>query len=262
MIITNKKQQGRDLMNNYKDYERPSVAADIVTFGIDSERAVNKRELDSKMLKILLIKRGEEPFKGQYSLPGGFLRPTETIEEAALRELKEETGIKTATLIPLKTYSAPNRDPRGWIISCAFAALIPTIETYTDAESDAESSFWVSIEMGTDEINIANGEIIITIENEKAYCDKLAFDHAQIIYDAYLKLKDEVVNHDIIFDLLPEYFTIADLKIPYEMITGKKEAAANFRRKISKKIEETDMFDNGGAMHRPSKLYKRSSEQE
>ena len=76
-----------------------------------------------------------------------------------------------------------------------------------------------------------------------------------------MKLKDEVVNHDIIFDLLPEYFTIADLQKPYELITGKREAAANFRRKMTKKIEETEMYDNGGAMHRPSKLYKRSSEQ-
>lgn len=248
-------------MNNYKDYERPSVAADIVTFGIDSESPENKRELDNKMLKILLVKRGEEPYKSQYSLPGGFLRPTETIEKAALRELKEETGINTAKLIPLKTYSNPNRDPRGWIISCAFMALISTIETNTDDDSDAESSFWLSIETSADEINIGNGEIIISIENGQAYCDKLAFDHAQIIYDAFLKLKDEVINHNIIFDLLPQYFTIADLQIPYEMITGKKEAAANFRRKISRKIEETDMFDNGGAMHRPSKLYKRRIEQ-
>lgn len=249
-------------MNNYKNYERPSVAADIVTLGIDSERSENKRELDSKMLKILLIKRGEEPFKGQYSLPGGFLRPTETIEEAALRELKEETGINTATLIPLKTYSAPDRDPRGWIISCAFAALIRTIDTNTAEISDAESSCWLTIEMKNKVILIDDGDIVIKIKDGKAISEELAFDHAQIIYDAYLKLRDEVINHDIIFDLLPEYFTIADLKIPYEMITGKKEAAANFRRKISKKIEETDMFDNGGAMHRPSKLYKRSSEQE
>lgn len=248
-------------MNNYKEYERPSVAADIVTFGIDSERPENKRELDSKMLKILLIKRGEEPFKGQYSLPGGFLRPTEIIEEAALRELNEETGINTATLIPLKTYSAPDRDPRGWIISCAFAALIRTIDTNTAEISDAESAFWVTVEMKNNVILINDGDIVIKISDGKAVSDGLAFDHAQIIYDAFLKLRDEVINHDIIFDLLPEYFTIADLQIPYEMITGKKEAAANFRRKMSKKIEETDMFDNGGAMHRPSKLYKRSSEQ-
>lgn len=248
-------------MNNYKEYERPSVAADIVTFGIDSERPENKRELDNKMLKILLIKRGEEPFKGQYSLPGGFLRPTETIEEAALRELNEETGINTATLIPLKTYSTPDRDPRGWIVSCAFAALIRTIDTNTAEISDAESAFWVTVEMKDKVILINDGDIVIKIRDGKAVSDELAFDHAQIIYDAFLKLRDEVINHDIIFDLLPEYFTIADLQVPYEMITGKKEAAANFRRKMSKKIEETDMFDNGGAMHRPSKLYKRSSEQ-
>lgn len=249
-------------MNNYKEYERPSVAADIVTFGIDSERPENKRALDNKMLKILLIKRGEEPFKGQYSLPGGFLRPTETIEGAALRELNEETGINSATLIPLKTYSAQDRDPRGWIISCAFLALIRTIDTKTAEISDAESAFWVTLEMKHDAILINDGDIVIKIKDGKAVSGDLAFDHAQIIYDAFLKLKDEVMNHDIIFDLLPEYFTIADLQIPYEMITGKKEIPANFRRKISKKIVETDMFDNGGAMHRPSKLYKRSSEQE
>lgn len=248
-------------MNNYKDYERPSVAADIATFGIDSERSENKRELDNKMLKILLIKRGEEPYKSQYSLPGGFLRPTETIEDAAIRELQEETGISNATLIPMKTYSAPDRDPRGWIISCAFLALIRTIDTNTVETSDAESSFWMTLEMKNDMIVINNGEIIIKINNGKAVSEELAFDHAQIIYDAFLKLKDEVINHDIIFNLLPEYFTIADLQIPYEIITGKKEVAANFRRKMTtKKIEETDMFDNDGAMHRPSKLYKRRSE--
>ncbi len=246
-------------MYNYKDYERPSVAADIVTFGIDSKKPENKRELDRKKLKILLIKRGEEPFKGQYSLPGGFLRPNETIEQAALRELLEETGIENPKLMPLRTYSIPDRDPRGWIISCGFIALIPTMETITSDNSDAESSFWLSIEMRDNEINIENGEIIITIENEKAYCKQLAFDHAQIIYEAIFKLKDEVINHDLIFDLVPEYFTIADLQVPYEMITCKKECAANFRRKIIRKIVETDMFDNGGAMHRPSKLYKRKS---
>lgn len=244
-------------MNDYKDYERPSVAADIAAFGIDSEKSDNKRELDDKQLKILLVKRGEEPFKGLYSLPGGFLRPGETIESAALRELKEETGLSEAKLIPLKTYSEPERDPRGWIISCAFAALTRTIELDTEEMSDAESSCWMTVEMRSSVILIDDGAVVIKLKNGKAFSEELAFDHAQIIYDAFLKLRDEVKNHDIIFDLLPEFFTIADLQKPYEIITGKKEAAANFRRKMSKKIEETELFDNDGAMHRPSKLYKR-----
>lgn len=246
---------------SYKDYERPSVATDIITFGIDSERAENKRELDNKQLKILLVKRGEAPFKGCYSLPGGFLRPEETIEEAAMRELAEETGVKSAKLIPLKPYSKIGRDPRGWIVSCAFMALIRTIEPSTSVNSDAESSDWLTITMDGNDIIIGDGEVVIKSEDGTAESSQLAFDHGQIIFDAFMKLKDEVVNHDIIFDLLPEYFTIADLQKPYELITGKKEAAANFRRKMAKKIEETEMYDNGGAMHRPSKLYKRSSEQ-
>lgn len=246
---------------NYKDYDRPSVAADVAAFGIDSEKTANKRELDDKKLKILLVKRGEEPYKNLYSLPGGFLRPTETVEQAALRELKEETGLEEAKLITLKTYSEQGRDPRGWVISCTFVALTRTIELNTDDKSDAESAEWFTIEMRNSVILIDDGIIVIKIKNGKASSEELAFDHAQIIYDAYLKLQDEAKTHDIVFDLLPEYFTIADLQKPYEMITGKKEAAANFRRKMSRKIEETEFYDNDGAMHRPSKLYKRRSEE-
>lgn len=245
-------------MDNYKNYERPSVASDIVAFGVDSERAENKRELDCKKLKILLVKRGQEPFKGCYSLPGGFLRPYETVEQAGLRELKEETGVENARLIPLKVYSELNRDPRGWIISCAFVALIRTIETTTEDLSDAESAYWFPIEMVDDKIIIGDEVITITITDEKAESKELAFDHAQIIYDAFLKLRDEVVYHDIIFELLPELFTIADLQIPYEIITGTRETSGNFRRKMAKKIEETEKTYNGGAMHRPSKLYRRA----
>lgn len=245
-------------MYDYKDFERPSVATDIAAFGIDSEKTKNKRELDGKLLKILLVKRGEDPFMGLFSLPGGFLRPKETVEEAAIRELKEETGLSTAKLIPMRTYSELGRDPRGWIISCAFAALTRTIELNTNEISDAESACWMTIEFRDHVILIDDGRIVIKLNNGKAESNELAFDHAQIIYDAFLKLRDEVNNHDLIFDLLPKYFTIADLQKPYELITGKKEASANFRRKMSKKIEETDLYDNDGAMHRPSKLYTRN----
>lgn len=246
---------------NYKDYERPSVAADVVTFGIDSEKAYNKRELDDKKLKILLVKRGEEPYKNLYSLPGGFLRPSETVEQSALRELKEETGLENAKLITLKTYSEQARDPRGWVISCAFIALTRTIELNTDDKSDAESAEWLTVEMRNSVILIDDGTVVIKIKGGKASSEELAFDHAQIIYDAYLKLRDEAKTHDIVFDLLPEYFTIANLQKPYEMITGKKEAPANFRRKMSGKIVETEFYDDSKAMHRPSRLYKRRTDE-
>lgn len=245
-----------------RDYERPSVAVDAAVFGIESIKSSNKRALDDKKLKLLLIKRGEDPFKGNYSLAGGFLRPNETVEEAAHRELKEEAGVENSRLLTLKTYSEPNRDPRGWIISCAYLSLVQTVTLATDIESDAELAEWFDFEYNTSDnketIKLTGQTQTITIDvsESKAYSKELAFDHAQIIYDAYMLLKREVKDHDIIFDLLPELFTISDIQIPYETIMGKKEIAANFRKKILRKIEETDQYENTAA-HRASKMYRR-----
>ena len=118
------------------------MAADAVVFGIDTERSPDKNKLDKKKLQILLIKRGEEPFKGAYALPGGFLRRGETIEETALRELKEEAGVIDPKILLSGVYSKADRDPRGWIISNAFLALTKTVELATDAQSDALEARW------------------------------------------------------------------------------------------------------------------------
>lgn len=242
------------------NYERPSVAVDAVVFGISSER-INKRALYNKKLQILLVKRGEEPYKGEYSLPGGFLRPKETTEEAMNRELAEETGIKDSKLLNLAVYSAPDRDPRGWILSCAYLSLVRTTELATKAESDAEHALWFDFEYSSDNeelITLSNEEqkITITLKEGTATSLELAFDHAQIIYDAYKKLQSETKNNDIIFNLLPELFTISDVQIPYEIIMNKKESGPNFRRKLMPRIEETDQYEEAAA-HRTSKLYRR-----
>lgn len=244
-----------------RNYERPSVAVDAAVFGVESVKSANRRALDDKKLKILLVKRGESPYKGSYSLAGGFLRPNETVEQAAARELKEEAGIEEFRLLTLKTYSDPERDPRGWIISCSFLSLVRTVELYTDSGSDAECAKWFDFEYsaadGRERITLRCGNDILSISiiNGIVESSDLAFDHAKIIYDAYLLLQREVRDNDLIFDLLPELFTISDIQIPYEIIMGKKEIAANFRKKISRKIVETNQYDNTAA-HRKSKLYR------
>lgn len=244
-----------------ENYERPSVAADCVVFGIDTAEPDSPRSLRQRMLKILLVKRGEEPFLNKYSLAGGFLRKGETIEETALRELKEEAGVSDPKIINIGVYSRADRDPRGWIISCAFLALTRTVALSTAEDSDAFEAHWLNFEYDDsdgEKITLSDGseEIIIRYNDGVPEKNSLSFDHAKIIYDAFIKLRDEVANHDIIFDLMPPLFAISDLQQPYEIITGKKTSPQNFRKKMSSKIRETEYYDETAA-HRTSKLYEK-----
>lgn len=251
------------IIYSIENFERPSVASDCVVFGIDSIEPDSPRSLKQRKLKILLVKRGEEPFINKYSLAGGFLRNGETIEETALRELKEEAGVSDPKIINIGVYSSADRDPRGWIISCAFLALTRTVELSTADYSDALDAHWLTFEYENEKITLSDGteEIIIHYNNGQPEKNPLAFDHAKIIYDAFMKLRDEVQNHDIIFDLMPPLFAISDLQQPYEIITGKRTSPQNFRKKMSSKIRETDFFDEKSA-HRTSKLYEKIPQEE
>lgn len=246
------------IIYSIENFERPSVAADCVVFGIDTAEPDSPRSLKQRKLKILLVKRGEEPFINKYSLAGGFLRRGETIEQTALRELQEEAGVSEPKIMNIGVYSKADRDPRGWIISCAFLALTRTVELSTAEYSDALDAHWLNFEYENEKITLSDGteEIIIQYNNGLPEKNPLAFDHAKIIYDAFQKLRDEVVNHDIIFDLMPSLFAISDLQQPYEIITGKKTSPQNFRKRMSSKIRETEFFDEKSA-HRTSKLYEK-----
>ncbi|MBR5370702.1 MAG: NUDIX hydrolase [Oscillospiraceae bacterium] len=251
-------------MYTIEAFDRPSVAADAVVFGIDTAPPESKYSLAQRTLKILLIRRGEEPFKGQYSLPGGFLRKGETIEQTAVRELREESGVQEPKLIPLKVYSAVDRDPRGWIISAAFLALTRTVLLSTDAQSDAAGAEWLNFSYeseGSSETITVGDTVTLHYENGTAQPSDLAFDHAQIIRDAFLRLRDEVLHHDLIFDLMPEKFAVSDLQQPYESILGTHTSPQNFRKKILPKLTETGEYDKTAA-HRASMLYMRKREED
>lgn len=242
------------------DYERPSVAVDAAVFGVDDRRSST---MDEKILKILLIKRGEDPFKDMYALPGGFLRRNETAEEAIARELAEEAGVTGSKLIPLRLYSGEGRDPRGWIISGAYISLTNTVKLSTDRDSDAAEAVWMEFRYElsgkTEKLIISNDDVTLKISAKggKVVKSDFPFDHGTIIYDAFKKLQDEVLYHDIIFDLMPKLFTVSDLHGPYEMILQKNETMQAFRKRMSSKIEETDLYDDTTAAHRKSRLYRR-----
>ncbi len=248
-------------MYSIENFERPSVAADCVVFGIDSTEPDSPRSLKQRKLKILLVKRGEEPFLNRYSLAGGFLRKGETIEETAIRELKEEAGVYDPKIINTGVYSKAERDPRGWIISCAFLALTRTVALSTAEESDVFEAYWFNFEYDNSDgekitLSYNDDEIVIRYNDGLPEKNPLAFDHAEIIYDAFMSLRDDVTNHDIIFDLMPPLFAISDLQQPYEIITGKKTSPQNFRKKMASKIRETEFYDERKA-HRTSRLYEK-----
>lgn len=196
---------------NPKNYAPVSYTADLAIFTIRNGE-----------LSLLMIKRGGHPFKDCWALPGGFVNADESSEKAAIRELKEETGIDVEGihLEQLKTYSEPGRDPRMRVVSTAYLALIPNAGIPVAGDDAAEAHFF-SV---NDLLNPAEGEEI-----------KLAFDHEQIILDGLQRCRDKIEWAPIAPTFLDETggFTIADLRRVYETVWGvKKMHEANFRRKV------------------------------
>lgn len=179
------------------NYPRQSVTTDCVIFGFDGNS-----------LKVLLIERGIEPYKGQWAFPGGFLNSEETAEEGALRELREETGLEAAYIDQFHTYTDPKRDPRDRVITIAYYALVRIQEV--KGGDDAAKARWFSL----DEV------------------PQLAFDHDRILRDAMKELRERIHFEPIGFELLPEKFTMKDLQMMYEAILDVKFDKRNFSKKM------------------------------
>jgi len=206
------------------EYPRPSVTVDCVVFGLDEED-----------LKVLLIQRGQEPFKGRWALPGGFVRMEESLEDAARRELAEEAGVRPGLLEQLYTFGEPGRDPRGRVITVAYFALVKLTDHKVQAATDASEAAWFSVwDM-----------------------PKLAFDHAEVVATALQRLKGKVRYQPIGFELLPPKFTLTQLQRLYETILEKELDKRNFRKKIlsMELLEELDEVEQD-VSHRAARLYR------
>jgi 8-oxo-dGTP diphosphatase len=162
-------------------------------------------------LQVLLVKRGVPPFEGQYAIPGGFIREDESLEEAALRELHEETGVRNVFLEQLYTFGDPKRDPRGRVITVAYYALITSDKLSLVAGADAAEAQWFP----------ASG------------VPPLAFDHKSILDYALERLRNKLEYTTVGFQLLPEKFTLGELQAVYETILGRPLDKRNFRRKLA-----------------------------
>jgi 8-oxo-dGTP diphosphatase len=204
-------------------YPRAALTVDCVVFGFD--------EGD---LKVLLIERGLEPFKGRWALPGGFVRVNETLDTAARRELEEETGISNVFLEQLYTFGAVDRDPRERVVSVAYYALVKLSGYAAKAATDAANARWFPVS------NIP----------------KLAFDHAEILATAVERLKGKVRYQPIGFELLPPRFTLSQLQHLYEAVLGIELDKRNFRKKVLSfgfliPLKEKQML----GPHRPAQLF-------
>lgn len=267
------KRDEEDFLSSYsiEDYDRPSVTTDIVAFKIRSEIGDSYRHNSKSTLSILLVKRGEHPYKDMWALPGGFLRKNETVEECAYREIKEEADISPISLMPVGIFSNPSRDPRGRIISNAFLSIICQ-DVNPKGGTDAIEARWFDVSFGEKDgiyhLTLTCQDISLRVKLKKVKTifkkteydiidgDELAFDHAEIIGTAITLLRASSKDYDLMFDFLPETFTLTALQAVVETIMNVSLTTANFRRKISDYVEETEEFVTG-AGHRPAKLFKR-----
>lgn len=207
------------------DYPKPSVTVDCVVFGLDQDHHLN----------VLLIERDIDPFKGEWALPGGFVRLEESLEEAALRELAEETGVTQVYLEQLYTFGTVDRDPRGRVITVAYYALVNLWDYTIKATTDARSTQWFSLTL----------------------LPSLAFDHQNILNMALKRLKNKVRYEPIGFELLPEKFTLSELQKLYETILEKPLDKRNFRKKILSMDLLIDLEETQTKVaHRAAKYYK------
>ncbi len=206
-------------------FPRPSVTTDIVLFTIRDKR-----------LNVLLIQRKSWPFAERWALPGGFVRPDETLEQAARRELAEETGVANVFLEQLRAFGDPGRDPRTWVITIAFTALLPSDHLILRADTDAADARWFPL---------------------ADLPRPLAFDHQIILDHAVQSLRTRLeTSLRIAAALLPARFTLTQMQEVYEILLDRPFDKRNFRKWVlgTGSLASTGQEQRG--QHRPALLYK------
>ena len=204
-------------------HARAALTVDCVVFG-----------LDDGDLKVLLVQRDLEPFAGWWSLPGGFVRNDETLDEAARRELAEETGATNVYLEQLYTFGELNRDPSERVVTVAYYSLVKLSDHRIRNATDARKAAWFTV-----------GDV-----------PTLAFDHTRILEGAYQRLRAKVRYQPIGFELLPPKFTLTQLQKLYEVILGRALDKRNFRKKLLAMgvLVELNEIEQDVA-HRAARLY-------
>ncbi len=250
-------------------FEKLSLTSDILIFSVSSQKQDNYRKLSKKSFSVLLVKRENYPFKDKWCLPGGFVGINESIDDAAKRILATETNLHNIYIEQLYTFGQVDRDPRMRIVSTAYMALIDKNQL---TENITKNASWFDLTFFEDDdkihMTLDNGTTVLPVVIKKVLRDKttdrydyeiekndgLAFDHAKVIASGVSRLKNKIEYTDIVFNMMPKYFTLGELQQVYEVILGKKLLDPAFRRIIADKVVKTDKVQTGGG-HRPSALF-------
>ena len=259
-----------DISLGKSKYANLALSTDMLIFSVSKGNAKTCRNLSEKYFSILLVSRTTEPFKDKWCLPGGFVEKDETLDMAAERILAKETNLHNIYKEQLYTFGEINRDPRMRVISTSYMALIDR-EQLKENLSDNASWFNIHVQEKENVVDVlleneeekieykVKKELVNKTTNQYKYeileNEKIGFDHTQIIITGISRMKNKVQDTDIIFNMMPEYFTLGELQQIYEVILDKKLLDPAFRRIIADKVEKTDKLVKTGG-HRPSVLYK------
>ena len=261
-----------EFLNDYNknDYDLLSVTTDILLLSVSNKETDNYRKLNEKKYSLLLIKRNNYPFKDKWCLPGGFVNIDETLDSAASRILENETNLKNIYLEQLYTFSDPKRDPRMRVISSSYVALVdknlldgklPSNASWFDINLiEDDKSYYITLDNGIEEIKFIVGKKLKEHTTDRYNFtvlknDKLAFDHPLVIVSGVERVKNKAEYTDIVFNMMPELFTLGELQQVYEVVLRKKLLDPAFRRIIANKVEKTSKMRTGGG-HRPSYLFR------
>ena len=264
----------KEFLENYDvtKFDRLSMTSDILLVSVSNQDSINYRKTSKKMISILLVKRKNFPFKEKWCLPGGFLNPkTETLDECAKNVLKRETNLSNIYLEQLYTFDDIKRDPRTRVVSTSYVALVDKNKLTNKLNKDASWFDITEIEEIDNivKVTLYNGKEIIKFSIKKRLLQKttdqysfsvienncIAFDHPKIILAGIERIRNKINYTDIVFNMMPEYFTLGELQDVYGVVLGEKILAPAFRRIIASKVERTDKMLTGKG-HRPSVLFK------
>ena len=263
----------KEFLEDYdvNEFERLSMTSDILLLSVSDVKTSNYRKTNKKMMSVLLVKRRDFPYKDKWCLQGGFLDPlNETLEECAKRVLKRETNLSNIYLEQLFTFDDIKRDPRTRVVSVSYVALVDK-NRLTDISSDASwfditlieekgNDVFITLDNGVDTISFTIHKTLRKMSTDRydfSVLDNkdLAFDHAKVILAGLERIRNKINYTDIVFNMMPKYFTLGELQQVYEVILGKKLLDPAFRRIIAHKVEQTDKMQTGRG-HRPSRLFK------
>ena len=252
------------------EFEKISITADIIILSVSDVEQENYRRLSDKYFSVLLVKRNDYPCRGQWCLPGGFVGIDESVDDAAIRILANETNIHDLYMEQLYTFGDVKRDPRMRIVSTSYMALIDKNKI---REKLSDNACWFNLSMVEEDnlmtVYLDSKEEQISFKMEKILINKttnrykykvlenkyIAFDHCSVICEGLSRIKNKVEYTDIVFNMMPEEFTLGELQQVYEIILNKKLLDPAFRRVIADKVIKTKRMKND-AGHRPSYLFR------